>query len=84
MLLFSHLVVSDPLLPHGLNRLLCPWHSPGKNTGLRSHFLLQGQLPDPGIEPMSPALVGEFFTTEPSGKPHNSKAIVQGSFPFQA
>ena len=26
-------------------------------------------LPDPGIEPMSPALAGEFFTTEPAGKP---------------
>ena len=76
--------MNDPFLPHGLNRLLCPWDSPGKNTALGSHFLLQGQLPDPGIEPMSPALVGGFFTTEPPGKPHNSKAIVQGSFPFQA
>ena len=26
-------------------------------------------LPDPGIEPMSPALVGRFFSTEPPGKP---------------
>ena len=26
-------------------------------------------LPDPGIEPTSPALAGGFFTTEPSGKP---------------
>ena len=23
-------------------RLLCPWNSPGKNTGVGSHFLLQG------------------------------------------
>ena len=28
-----------------------------------------GDLPDQGIEPMSPALAGEFFTTEPPGKP---------------
>ena len=31
-----------------------------------------GDLPDPGIEPMSlmsPALAGRFFTTEPPGKP---------------
>ena len=28
-----------------------------------------GDLPNPGIEPMSPALVGEFFTTEPPRKP---------------
>ena len=27
-----------------------------------------GDLPDPGIEPMSPALAGGFFTTEPPGK----------------
>ena len=24
------------------HRLLCPWNSPGKNTGVSSHFLLQG------------------------------------------
>ena len=28
-----------------------------------------GDLPDPGIEPVSPATGGGFFTTEPSGKP---------------
>ena len=28
-----------------------------------------GDLPDPGIEPVSPALVGKFFSTEPPGKP---------------
>ena len=27
-----------------------------------------GDLPDPGIEPKSPALAGGFFTTEPPGK----------------
>ena len=26
-------------------------------------------LPDQGIEPISPALAGGFFTTEPAGKP---------------
>ena len=26
-------------------RLLCPWDSPGKNTGVHCHFLLQGILP---------------------------------------
>ena len=36
-------------------------------------FPFPGDLPDPGIEPMSPvspALAGGFFTTEPPGKPH--------------
>ena len=37
-------VASDFLQPHGLlpARLLCPWDSPGKNTGVGSHSLLQG------------------------------------------
>ena len=37
-------VVSDSLRLHGLwpARLLCPWNSPGKNTGVGCHFLLQG------------------------------------------
>ena len=45
---------------------LCPWRSPGNNTGVGCHFLLWGDLPDPGIEPVSlasPALAGGFFTT---------------------
>ena len=44
----------------------------GKNTGVGCHFLLQGNLPDPGIKPTSPAfsaLAGGFFTTAPPGKP---------------
>ena len=55
---------------HGLYpaRLLCPWHSPGKNTGVGCHVLLQG-ISQPEIEPMSLALTGRFFTTEPPEKP---------------
>ena len=32
------------LRPHGVQpaRLLCPWNSPGKHTGVGCHFLLQG------------------------------------------
>ena len=26
-------------------RLFCPWNSPGKNTGVGCHFLLQGIFP---------------------------------------
>ena len=32
-------------------------------------FPSPGDLPDPGIEPTSPALAGRFFTTAPPGKP---------------
>ena len=38
-------VMSDSLRPHGLyspDRLLCPWDSPGKNTEVGCHALLQG------------------------------------------
>ena len=46
-----------------------PWDFLGKSTGVGCHFHLQGNLPDSGIEPGSPALAGGFFTTEPPGKP---------------
>ena len=48
---------------------LCPWDSPGKNTGVVFHFLPPGDLPNPEIEtsPTSPALADGFFTTAPSG-----------------
>ena len=32
-------------------------------------FPSPGDLPDPGIEPVSPALAGRFFTTAVPGKP---------------
>ena len=34
-------------------RLPCPWDSPGNNTGVGGHALLQGNRPNPGIEPAS-------------------------------
>ena len=38
------IIVFDCLRPQGLQpiRPLCPWDSPGKNTGVGCHFLLQG------------------------------------------
>ena len=33
------------------DRLLCPWNSPGKNTGVGCHFLLQGIFPIQGSNP---------------------------------
>ena len=46
-----------------------PWNSPGKNTGVCCHALLQGNLPDPGIEPRSPTLQADSLPSEPPGKP---------------
>ena len=54
-------VVSDSLWPHGLqlSRLLCPWNYPGENwSGVL--FPPPGDLPDPRIEPPSPALQADF------------------------
>ena len=41
------------LWPYGLEptRLLCPWNSPGKNTGVDCHALLQGIFPTQGLNP---------------------------------
>ena len=35
-------------------------------------FPSSGDLPEPGIEPVSPALADGFFITEPPGKPISS------------
>ena len=83
-----------PLWFHGLwpTRLLCLWNSPGKNTGVGCHSLPQGDLPNPGIEPVSPALQvdpllsespGKYFITERSQLKPKERIIVhhQGWFP---
>ena len=50
-------------------RLLCPWDSPGKNTGVGCPFPPLGPLPNLGIEPWSPALQADSLPFEPPGKP---------------
>ena len=51
-----HSVVSASVGPHGLQptRLLCPWDSPGKNTRVCCHALLQGIFPVQGLNPGLP------------------------------
>ena len=59
----------------------CPWDFPGKNTRMGYQFLLQGNLPDPGIELTSPALADGFFITEPPEKPftnHWASLVLSG------
>ena len=58
-------------LSMGFSRLLCPWNSPGKNTGMGCHFLLQG-LPHPGIERASPALQVDSLLLSQQGSPLNA------------
>ena len=45
--------VSDSWRPHGLQpaRLLCPWDSPGKSTGVGCQVPLQGIFPTQGLNP---------------------------------
>ena len=46
----SHLVLSCSLRSHGpqSTRFLCPLNSPGRNTGMGNHSLLQGIFPTQG------------------------------------
>ena len=46
--------------------------SPGKNTEVGCHPLLQGIFPHPEIEPRSPALQADSLPSEPPGK-HKQK-----------
>ena len=62
LLLFSCSVMPNSLQPHGLQLSV---------DGILP-FPSSGALPNPGIQPESSALVGGFFTTEPSGKPISS------------
>ena len=58
----SRSVMSNSLQPCGL---CSPWNSPGQDTGVGSHFPSPGDLPNPGIEPRSPALQVDSLPAEP-------------------
>ena len=51
--MLSHSVVSNSLQPNRLSptRLLCPWDSLGKNTGVDTHSLLQRICPTQALNP---------------------------------
>ena len=55
----SHSVVSDSLRPLGLQsaRLLCPWNSPGNNTGVGCQMIPYAptELEDPACHNLDPA-----------------------------
>ena len=55
----SRSFVSDSLRPHGL---FSPWNSPGQNTGVGGHSLLQGIFPTQRSNPGVP-LAGGFYTS---------------------
>ena len=51
---------------------LLPMRFPRQEYRSEFPFPAPKDLPNPGTEPMSPALAGWFFTTEPPGKPRGS------------
>ena len=64
-LYYIHCLIAKSCATLCTPRLLCPWDSPGKNTGVGSPSLLQRDLPDPGIQPTSPAFLADSLPFEP-------------------
>ena len=78
------MVQKHSVQPHGLQpaRLLCPWNSPGKNTGVDCHSLLQENLLNSGIEPPSAELQADPLLSEPLGKPRRILGQNNSEIPF--
>ena len=72
-------VVSDSLLPRGPqpSRPLCPWDSPGKNTGVGCHALLQGIFPTQGSNPGLPHPRWILYQLSHQGNPFNFNKLSQ-------
>ena len=75
-------ILCDPM-----DYTVSPWNFPGQNTGVGSLSFLQGDLPNPGIEPRSLVLWADSLSAEPQGKPKNTEvdslSLLQGIFPTQ-
>ena len=73
--------MSDSVRPHRGSPpgSLRPWDSPGKNTGVGCHFLLQGSS-CPRDQTQVSCIIGRLpaisVTTEPPGKPQNTYVYV--------
>ena len=67
--------VSEVLVPRSCPTLRNPmdcqaplsWNSPGKDTGVGRHALLQGIFPTQGLNPGLPALKADSLLSEPPG-----------------
>ena len=89
--------MSDSVRPHRRQptRLCCPWDSPGKNTGVGCHFLLQCMKVKSGSEvaqlcptvcyPMDCSLPGSSVCGDSPGKNTGvgCQVLLQGIFPTQ-
>ena len=72
--LFSRPVLSDSLRPHRRKptRLLCPWDSPGKNTGVGCHSLLQRICLTQGLNLGLPRCRQTLYHLSHQGSPSDS------------
>ena len=75
--LFESVKVPNSLQPHA-HFLLCPWNSPGNNTGVGCHFLLQGSSQpgdlNPGLLHCRQILHSLSYQGSPPGALLNQKA----------
>ena len=76
-------VMSDSLRPHGLYpaRLLWPWNSPGKKTGVGWHSLLQGIFLTQGLTQVSCIGRQILYPLSHKGCPSNSLCLTYLSLP---
>ena len=83
LLLFSHSVVFDSLaIPDNVaSQAPLFMRFPRREYWSGLPFPSAGDLPDPGIKAVSPALIGRFFTTEPPGKPRTNLSFNFVSIP---
>ena len=77
----------ESVMPSNHLILYSPWDSPGQNTGVGSLSLLQGDLPNPGIEPGSPELQADSLPAKPQRKPKDTEmgslSLLQRIFPTE-
>ena len=77
LFVLSHSVVSDSGTPWlAARQAPLSVGFPRQEYQSGSPFPPPGDLPDPGIKPVSPTLAGGFFTTEPPGKPFTGRPSI--------
>ena len=71
-------VMSDSLIPWTVTHQapLCPWNSPGKNTGVGGHSLLQGSSWPRDWTRVS-CIAGRFFTIRAMSAPRTVKIVLK-------